>query len=203
MKKLFYEWENKVHFLEVFIRQAHPGPAVPFYDSYERKAEDARAYKTKENIPWTVVVDDLDGTVHQAYGGLADPSYVLNADGNVAFYNTWTFAPTLHRALARLAGSPQACVVGGGVDKIPRLLPSLINGWPAIERGLPQSYEDLQRAAPGSAIALKTGYRFKSLMTPVTTRSKPLPPAVVTIAWGMALLCMARRIFRRSKSRCV
>jgi hypothetical protein len=54
-------------------------PALPSpvsaeeYKAPEQKAADAEAYRREERIPWTVVVDDLAGTVHRAYGGLANP----------------------------------------------------------------------------------------------------------------------------------
>lgn len=67
--------------MEVFIRQAHPGPGVPPYRSFERKFEDGVRYVQQEELPWTVLVDDLEGSVHQSYGAMADPSYLIGSDG--------------------------------------------------------------------------------------------------------------------------
>jgi hypothetical protein len=53
-------------------------------------------------IPWTVLVDDLYGTVHRDYGMLADPTYLVGTDGRVSFYNYWTHVPTLYRAIQSL-----------------------------------------------------------------------------------------------------
>lgn len=80
---------GQVRFIDVLIRQAHPGPPVPPYRSPEQKAADADAYRREEAIPWTVVVDDLAGTVHRCLRrsrrpGLPDrhrrPGVVLPAD---------------------------------------------------------------------------------------------------------------------------
>jgi hypothetical protein len=121
-----------------------------------------------------VLVDDLAGSVHQTYGGLAHPSYVINAEGRIAFYNTWTHAPSLHHALEELTRADAACVVRGGIDRKPHVLAMMVNGWPAIERGLPQSFSDLQHTLPGSAYGLKAGFRLKPVMAPVALRSRPL-----------------------------
>ncbi len=96
MKKLHSLWGDRVQFVDVLIRQAHPGPDVPPYKSFNQKMYDAHRYKQDDGIPWTVLADDLQGTVHQVYGGLADPTYLIDADGRVAYYDMWTHAPTLY-----------------------------------------------------------------------------------------------------------
>lgn len=88
--------------MDVVIRQAHPGPDVPAYQNFEQKMQDAERYQREDGIAWTVLVDDLEGTTHQVYGGLADPTYLIGTDGRIAFYNMWTHAPTLHEALEEL-----------------------------------------------------------------------------------------------------
>jgi len=43
-----------------------------------------------------VLVDDYEGTTHRAYSqAMADPAFLLDTDGRVAFYNMWTHVPTL------------------------------------------------------------------------------------------------------------
>ncbi|MDQ3043585.1 MAG: hypothetical protein M3R06_00330 [Chloroflexota bacterium] len=77
-----------MRFLDVVIRQAHPGPKVLPYQTFDEKAADARRYQEQEGIPWRVLVDDLEGTVHQVYSGLADPTYLIDAEGRVAYFAT-------------------------------------------------------------------------------------------------------------------
>src|SRR3954453_9174599 len=95
MKKLYARWGDQVHFVDVMVRQAHPGPRVPAYHTFEEKLRDARRYVEEEQIPWGVLVEDLEGTVHQTYGELADPTYLIDSDGRAAFYNMWPDAPVL------------------------------------------------------------------------------------------------------------
>ena len=84
-----------MHFVDVLIRQAHPDPGVRPYRTFDEKLRDAQRYKQDEGIPWPVLVDDLEGTVHQVYGGLTDPTYLIDADGRVAYYTMWTHAPNI------------------------------------------------------------------------------------------------------------
>ena len=85
-----------MQFVDVMVRQAHPGTAEPPYARFAEKMEDAEAYQREEGISWPVLVDDLEGTVHQVYSGLADPSYLIDVDGRVAYYNMWSSSPVLH-----------------------------------------------------------------------------------------------------------
>lgn len=89
---------------------------------------DAETYQRENRIDWPVVVDDLRGTTHQVYGALADPIYLLDADGRVAFYNTWAHAPTLHEAITALLQRGGRGVVNGGVDRTMHMAAALTDG---------------------------------------------------------------------------
>ncbi|MDQ3687977.1 MAG: hypothetical protein M3430_20565, partial [Acidobacteriota bacterium] len=133
-----------MYFVDVVIRQAHPGPAVPPYGSFEQKMRDAEKFKQEDSIPYTVLVDDLSGTTHQVYGGLADPTYLIDAEGLVSFYNMWTHAPTLYEAIEELIEHGGRGVVKGGTHRAPHLLATITNGWKGLRRGWPQSFIELE-----------------------------------------------------------
>jgi len=50
-----------------------------------------------------VVVDDLDGTMHGAYGMLPNMIYILDREGGVVYKAMWTDHTDLAAALANLA----------------------------------------------------------------------------------------------------
>jgi hypothetical protein len=187
-----------VHFVDIVIRQAHPGPEVPAYWSFEQKWHDAMRYQQEEGIPWVVLVDDLEGTAHQLYGGLADPSYLLDNEGYVAFYNMWTHVPTLHQAITALLAQGGRGVVMGGVDNRPHFLPSIADGWRGLARGLPQSFIDLETSAPTLASGTWLGHRLRPLLAPLALRTEPLPRILrVGLTAGLGvLLTGARRMTR-------
>lgn len=47
----------------------------------------------KSELAWTVIVDDLEGRTHQVYGGVADPTCLIDVDGPVAFYQHLDLRP--------------------------------------------------------------------------------------------------------------
>jgi hypothetical protein len=175
LKRLHAQWGDRIHMLDVLVRQAHPGPTEPPYASNEQKMADAERYQRSEQIPWPVLVDDVEGTVHRTYGGLANPSYLIGTDGHVSFYAPVTGAPRLHRALEELMAKGGRGVVLGGIDLVPHLLSTFTEGWRALERGRPQSAEDLSRALPGSVAALRVGRVSRPVLAPMALRAQPLP----------------------------
>ena len=177
LKKLHSQFSGRVHFVDVIVRQAHPGPGAPAYGSQEEKLEHARSYRQEHTIPWILAADELGGTVHQQYGGMADPTYLVDVDGRVAFYNMWTYAPALHEALDELFAQGGRGVVRGGIDRTPYMLPALTCGWPGLAQGLPQSLLEMETAFPGTGVGVWAGYQLRPLLAPIAQRTEPLPTA--------------------------
>lgn len=189
LRKLHALWGDKVDFVDVIIRQAHPGPGAPTYYSFEEKMQDAEAYQREFGIEWPVLVDNLAGTTHQVYGGLADPAYLIDRNGRVAFYVMWTHAPTLHKAIEQLMRQDGRGVVNRGIDRTPHILPAMTDGWNGLRRGLPQSLIDMETAVPTTGVSAWLGHQLRPLLAPLTLRSKPLPPvAKAGLALGAAAL---------------
>jgi hypothetical protein len=185
LRKLYGRWEGRVHFVDVLVRQAHPGSPAPPYSDFEGKVRDAQAYQREEGIPWTVLVDDLEGSVHRGYGGLPDPAYLIDAEGRVAYYNLWTSAPSLYRAGEQLLRQNGRGVVLGGRDRIPHMLPSIAGGWRATERGRPESVTDMLKTVPPAVPLMWLGSRLRPLLAPVALRDRPLPlPVKFALAAG-------------------
>jgi hypothetical protein len=197
MKQLHAEWGDRVQFVDVLVRQGHPGPDARPYTTFDEKARDAERYIEEEQIPWTVLVDDLDGTVHRQYGMLADPAYLIGIDGRVAFYNYWTHVPTLHRAIQLLMANGGATIIGE--HRMPHLLATLTDGWRALRRGLPQSFVDLETAMPGAATGPWLGHQLRPVLAPVALTSHPWPArarigaALIMVALGALTISAARR----------
>ncbi len=178
-----------MQFIDVLIRQAHPGGDVPAYDSFEQKFRDGEKYKHDDRIEFPVLVDDLEGTTHQVYGGLADPTYLIDADGRISFYNMWTHAPTLYEAIEELLAQDGHGVVMGGIHRTPHLLSTMTDGWKGLRRGFPRSFIELELSAPGMASLPWLGYQIRPLLAPLTLRGKPLPTsAKIGLAIGAGVL---------------
>lgn len=100
LKRLYEEFGEKIEFVTLYIREAHPGDRYPQPKNYREKFVNARVYRERDKIPWTVAVDDIDGTLHRSLDHKANAAYVIGLDGTVAFRALWSndYA-TLHDAL--------------------------------------------------------------------------------------------------------
>jgi hypothetical protein len=176
MKTLHERYGERVQFVEILVRQAHPGERHGAYRSYEQKLADARAYRSEEHLPWPVLVDDLAGPAQRAYGGLAAGVYLIDAEGIVAFCGTWGQSPELRQAIDELLirdgrGAP----VGKGIDRRPHLAAAIVAGQRGPVRGGRRALLDLELGFPGAMALMLVGRIFRPLLTPLAVRTTPLP----------------------------
>lgn len=101
MIELQEEYPN-IHFLLLYVREAHPGGRTNGITSMKEKMANAKAmlklYKEKR----TILVDDLEGTAHQLYGAMPNMTYVIDTDGTVKFRANWTNVEALKKVLAKI-----------------------------------------------------------------------------------------------------
>ena len=69
----------------IAVREAHPSEITAQHTTAAQKRQAAIRLAIEESIRRRVLVDDLQGTVHRAYGGAWNPVYVNDAHGRVAF----------------------------------------------------------------------------------------------------------------------
>jgi hypothetical protein len=142
-RRLHRQFGDELAFVDVFVRQEHPGGGAAPYRTFADKLADARRYARDFDIGWTVAVDDLEGTVHQRYGGLSNPTYLIDADGRVSFYELVFKESVLARALKELLANQGRGVVSGGLDAALHPPASIRRAWPALAKGSPTSILDL------------------------------------------------------------
>jgi hypothetical protein len=89
----------------IYTREAHPGENVGHHDSFGRKLACARLLAEEAGIGRDILVDDLDGTVHRAYGLMPNMTWMIGRGGRVAYKANWTSAANVAAFLDRfLAG---------------------------------------------------------------------------------------------------
>jgi len=94
--------DHGVSFVFVYTREAHPGERYPHLTSIEQKLQHARDMVERDSFDRPMLVDDLDGTLHHAYGRLPNMTYVIGGGGRVLYRASWTDADNLGPVVDRV-----------------------------------------------------------------------------------------------------
>jgi len=89
----------------VYTREAHPGENVAHHASIEDKLACARMLRNETGIGREILVDELAGTVHRAYGLMPNMTWVIARGGTVAYKADWTSAANVEAFLERFMGA--------------------------------------------------------------------------------------------------
>lgn len=82
-------------FFIIYVREAHPGENFPHHTSFEDKLAHARKLRDLEGVKIPILVDDLQGSTHKAYGLLPNMVYLIDREGTVVYKSDWTDAVEL------------------------------------------------------------------------------------------------------------
>jgi hypothetical protein len=86
----------------VYVREAHPGERLPHHQSMSQKMQHAQRFRDRWSVRRPILVDDLDGTLHRAYGTLPNMTYIVSAAGRVTYRADWTDAHSIEWVLEYL-----------------------------------------------------------------------------------------------------
>lgn len=121
LRTLYEEFGETIAFMTLYVREAHPGSRYPQPTTPDTKLRHAREYRDRDAIPWTVAVDDVEGTLHRQLDTKPNAAYLIADDGTVLFRSLWSNHEwTLREAVA--------VVAAGGMpmeEREPRILPFL------------------------------------------------------------------------------
>jgi hypothetical protein len=90
-----------VAFFFVYTREAHPGEHVGHHTSFEVKRGNAALLRDEVGLRRPILLDDLEGTVHHAYGLLPNMTWVIGRGGRILFRADWTSAANVEAFLER------------------------------------------------------------------------------------------------------
>jgi thiol-disulfide isomerase/thioredoxin len=180
VQKLYEEFGERVDFVMMYVREAHPGENYAQAESIDDKISAAKALQKFYGIDWTVAADTLEGGLHRALDPKPNAAYLINSNGEILFRSLWAADyGALHQALEDAADGKtlrrtQSTRLFGPVVRAMGKVREV------MRRGGPQAESDLWRAAFPMALA---GL--------VATWFRPLSPdqrgiaAVLTMAIGM------------------
>jgi hypothetical protein len=85
----------------VYTREAHPGELVGPHHTFEDKLAGARLLRDEIGIRRPILIDDVKGTAHHAYGLLPNMSWVIGRGGRIIYKSDWTSAANVEAFLTR------------------------------------------------------------------------------------------------------
>ncbi|HEV2148933.1 MAG TPA: redoxin domain-containing protein [Longimicrobiaceae bacterium] len=201
LREVHRELGDRAHWFYLYVREAHPGERLPPHASYEQKREQAEFFRHADQVPWPVLVDDLEGTTAHAYTTLPNAQFLIDADGMVVFRGDVAHGPTLYRALDRLLQQGGRGAIPDADDSMPHMLGPMTFGWDGIQRGGEVSTHDLWSGAPPMAANLWLGNQMKPLLAPLASRGRPIPTGAKVAAGAVLLGLLLSRRNRRRRSR--
>lgn len=135
----------------VYTREAHPGESVPHHDSLERKLAHARLLRDEVGIRRTILVDDLAGTGHRAYGSLPNMTWVVGRGGRLLYKANWTSAANVEAFVSRFERSraeraPRATLTMYETEQIEFRRQDQAAFYERLRRNGPRAYDEFKRA---------------------------------------------------------
>jgi hypothetical protein len=173
------EFEGRgVEFFLIYVREAHPGEHYGAHKALEEKSWNAKILAEQEGIDARILVDDLEGTIHQDYGLKPNMLYVIDKGGRVVFRALWAEETALRRALSSLLSAEERGEEVTLGEDLSILLP-MVHGMSEVRRVLlragRQALKDFRQAMGGSALLVA---RATSWFRPIL-RTAPRMQAVV------------------------
>jgi len=96
LTELYQKYRAKgFEFFIVYVREAHPGENFSHHTSFEQKLKHAEKLRELDNVRLPVLVDDIEGSVHTAYGLLPNMVYLIDREGIIVYKSDWTDAHEL------------------------------------------------------------------------------------------------------------
>src|SRR5581483_5060735 len=90
LKGLHRRFGDRVSFLTLYVREAHPGDRIRQPDTVEEKLENARLLQRRDRLPWPIAVDGVDGELHEQLGRKTNAAFLLDPEGRVAYRSLWS-----------------------------------------------------------------------------------------------------------------
>ena len=183
VQKLYEEFGERVDFVMLYVREAHPGEYFGQAETIKDKIKSARALQEFYGIDWTVAADTLDGELHRALDPKPNAAYLVNSDGEIVFRSLWAADYGALRMALEDAADGKAVRRAQSNKLLGPVMRSMGKVREVMERGGPQSVRDLWIAGFPMALA----GRIATLFRPLGPDQRGIA-AVLTMMIGMMLI---------------
>ncbi|NOX74899.1 MAG: hypothetical protein GXP03_15200 [Alphaproteobacteria bacterium] len=97
-----------VDFAVLYVREAHPGALIAQHQSFANKQAMAAKLQTEDHEGRPILIDDMNGTAHKAFGGYPNSVFIINGNGCIVYHSDWNNPGATAKALGRLKAGKQA-----------------------------------------------------------------------------------------------
>lgn len=180
VQELHDEFGDRVDFIMLYVREAHPGEHFTQSETMEEKLEHARALQEFYDIQWTVAADNIDGDLHRALDPKPNAAFLMNSEGIILFRSLWAADRDAMRQALAAAAAGRAPERKQSETLLGPVIRAMGQVQEVMKRGGPQAVGDLWRAGFPMALA----GRVATFFTPLSPDQRGIA-AVLTLALGM------------------
>jgi hypothetical protein len=192
--RLHEEFGDRLAFLTLYVREAHPGERYPQPHFFQEKMAHARAYRERDAIPWPVVVDAVEGYFHQALDPKPNALYLVDAEGRVVFRALWSNEYARPRqAIEQLIAQP-AAILGDAEFQPVALMRGVGVMHEVLAEAGPQAERDVLRELPPLFALERLAGTFRTL----SPLARFIAAMAVTVGAAAAVGALARRAVRHT-----
>jgi len=180
VQDLYDEFGDRVKFIMLYVREAHPGEQISQAETMEEKVAHAKTLKEFYDIDWTVAADNIDGELHRALDPKPNSAFLMDDSGKIIFRSLWAadydaLRQALHATAAgRVPARNQSDALIGPVTRAMGHVQEIMT------LGGSQAVRDLWQAGFPMALA----GRIATFFTPLSPDQRGIA-AVLTLALGM------------------
>lgn len=180
--QLHTEFGDRVDFVMLNVREAHPGEHFRQPRTMQEKLKHAQVLKQFYEIPWTVAADKIDGNLHRALDPKPNSAFLANSDGMIVFRSLWASdKKALRQAVESVVAGrkPEQSESQALIGPVSRAMGQVEE---VMERAGPQAVKDIWWAGLPMALAGRIATFFPRL-----SPDQRGIAAVLTLALGILL----------------
>lgn len=184
LQQMYDEFGDRVQFLTLYVREAHPGDRYVQPHDMATKTAQARAYAARDGIRWPVAVDDIEGTLRRQLDDKPDAAYLVGVDGRVMFRALWTNDPRPLRKALRSVSAGSRRPLRQSEAKAGALLRGTGTMWATLRAAGPVALRDVARQTPPMWLSARLAHAlrpFPPLMRGAVGTALPLVAAVGSV----------------------
>jgi hypothetical protein len=163
LKRLHADFGDRVAFVTLYVREAHPGERFPQPETFEEKFRHAEAYKERTQIPWPVAVDSLEGDLHRALDPRPNAAYLMDVHGDVAFRALCSNDERVLRMGLDAITSGQPLPIGQNETILVPMIKGIGVMDETLDRAGEEARQDFLRALPPAYVLIRLAARFRPL----------------------------------------